>query len=381
MRMNTIFVYPNYAIQFYNNSYFLESSHALLLSPLLKNNYEITIIGILDEYSTLGNYNKLFSNDINLKFLSKIRSKQNKFQKIFNYIFISFKSIITIRKSLINYIFIPGNIGIIIALLSFIFKHPYALYYRGDWEEKTPIFLKGFMNMLFKNAKFIIYVGAIRDDSIFKLNTNSEVVIPMLSVPIKFYHYKLKNLPINTISVLFIGEICVEKGIYELVNSILNLIRDGYKDITLTIVGNGIEFNNLKNLIIKLDVKTNIKLLGKINDPELLIKLYQTNDIFCLPSYSEGFPRVLYEAMMFSVPIITTNVGKIGTLLDYNNAIFIKKKCEIDLENKLRLLINDQNLRHKIAINAFNTITPFLEKWKNLKHGDQFLYWLNLSKV
>jgi glycosyltransferase involved in cell wall biosynthesis len=382
MKSTDIFIYPNYAIQFSNNTYLIEASHELLLKPLLKAGYKITIVGVLDKHSDLGNYKKVFSNDINFYFINKYRFNKIKLVYKIRYILYSFKIFKITRNSSINYIFIPGNIGVIISLFSLLLRQPYAIYYRGDWNKKTPRLFRSFKKMLFKNAKFIIYVGAVNDNNLFYLNEMCETVVPMLSIPFDNYKKDSSKLSGNKIRLLYIGEISVEKGIYELFHSIKNLHSKGYKNIYLTFVGKGKEFNNLHNIITKYNLQTHIILLGKITDSQQLIEIYSSHDIFCLPSYTEGFPRVLYEAMLFSLPIITTNVGKINTLLEnYKNCLFIKTKDINDIEDKIELLEKNISLRINIGINNLNTIYPYINKWKDKTHGDQIVSWLLKSKI
>lgn len=382
MKSTVIYIYPNYAIQFSDNTYLIEASHELLLKPLLKAGYKIIIVGVLDKHSDLGNYKKVFSNDINFYFINKSRLNKIKLVYKIRHILYSLKIFTITRNSSINYIFIPGNIGVIISLFSLLLRQPYAIYYRGDWKIKTPRIFRIFKKIIFKNAKFILYVGAVDDNYLSYLNENCETVVPMLSMPIDNY----KNISLktsgNNIRLLFIGEITVEKGVYELFYSIQNLHSKGYKDIYLTYVGKGKEFINLLNIISTYNLQTHVNMLGKITDSHQLIEIYRSHDIFCLPSYSEGFPRVLYEAMLFSLPIITTNVGKINTLLENNiNSLFIKTKDIKDLEDKVETLKENVSLRINIGNNNLKTIKPYIDKWKDKTHGDQVVSWLIKSKI
>jgi glycosyltransferase involved in cell wall biosynthesis len=72
-----------------------------------------------------------------------------------------------------------------------------------------------------------------------------------------------------------------------------------------------------------------------------------------LPSYHEGFPRTIWEAMANSLPVIATRVGGIPNYLKNNeNAILIEPKIVEDIVISVKKLINDNNLREKIVVNG-----------------------------
>jgi glycosyltransferase involved in cell wall biosynthesis len=373
-----LFIYPNYAIQKSVDGYKIESSYECLLNPLLEERISVTIVGQLDELINVGNFKHISMDYVNFLILKTIKSNFIFFEKFINYVQIIFNIFCIIKKSSLNYIFLPGNVGLITAYLSYLLKHPYAIYYRGDWDTRTPRIFRSLKDVIFKNANFIVYVGAKNDRSLDQLNERTELVVPMLSVPIRDYGYKLPSTFGEKFSILFVGEIRREKGVYELVNSLKILHAKGLTQIHLTLVGSGAEFDEVENLISDMNLQKNVRLLGKINSAEELEELYRNHNLFCLPSHSEGFPRVLYEAMMFSMPIITTSVGQIQSMMiDNYNSIFVRSKDALDLENKINCLYENVELQRNLAFNAYESIYPFLSTWENKTHGSQLVSLLN----
>ena len=99
-----------------------------------------------------------------------------------------------------------------------------------------------------------------------------------------------------------------------------------HKNVYLTIVGNGIEYESLDALIEKFNMQNQIKLYGVANRKEVL-ELLQSSDAFVLSSKHETFGVVLIEAMSCGLPVISTKSGgpesiivddKIGILVDNN---------------------------------------------------------------
>ncbi|MCP1101370.1 glycosyltransferase involved in cell wall biosynthesis [Aequitasia blattaphilus] len=116
-------------------------------------------------------------------------------------------------------------------------------------------------------------------------------------------HYR-KELKIDASSkvVIFTGRLLKEKGILQLVESIIQLKKDGY-DVHLLIAGTGDleeEIRKIKN--------ENIHLLGYLSHEEVLCMLREGN-IYCLPSDSEGFSSGVLEASACDCYIITTRRG------------------------------------------------------------------------
>jgi glycosyltransferase involved in cell wall biosynthesis len=85
-----------------------------------------------------------------------------------------------------------------------------------------------------------------------------------------------------------------------------------------------------------------------------LNSMYRNADIFVLPSYHEGFPRTIWEALANSCPVVVSSVGSIPYVLENGiNALFIKPKSELEIVNAVMELINNQNLRMKVIKNGY----------------------------
>ena len=89
-------------------------------------------------------------------------------------------------------------------------------------------------------------------------------------------------------------------------------------------------------------------------------RLYQAADIFILPSYSEGMPKVVLEAMASRLCIITTNLEGNKDLIQNNvNGILIKPRSVSDITDNLLKVIEDKKLREKYATNAWKTAEQY----------------------
>jgi glycosyltransferase involved in cell wall biosynthesis len=103
---------------------------------------------------------------------------------------------------------------------------------------------------------------------------------------------------------LFVGGLIERKGIMDLLNAMPEVIEH-FPEIKLMIIGDGLLKEKIEQRIELLKLKENVLLLGKIENRKLP-KYFATADIFILPSYSEGFPLVVMEALSSgTIPIVS----------------------------------------------------------------------------
>lgn len=105
----------------------------------------------------------------------------------------------------------------------------------------------------------------------------------------------------------------------------------GNKDVLLYIGGNGKEYANLQRLIAKKQCSEQVKLLGRIDRPEVLEQMKRCS-CFVLPSRHETFGLVWREALCVGRPVITTNHGGFGET-DWSGNYGVM----VDVDNKAQL--------------------------------------------
>jgi len=153
------------------------------------------------------------------------------------------------------------------------------------------------------------------------------------------------------IIILYMSILNKSKGIYDLINMIIKY-KIEYKNCIFVICGKGPAFNDIKNMIKDNKIENILKLKGWVTGEEKKL-LLNKSDIFVLPSYAEGMPNSILEAMSASMPIISTNVGAIPELVQNEINGFIVSPGDIDgLHKSIKKLIQDTDLRVKMGVNS-----------------------------
>ena len=120
----------------------------------------------------------------------------------------------------------------------------------------------------------------------------------------------------------------------------------------------------------------NMKYLGPIRGKEKIAEMYQAADIYVLPSYREGLPLTLFEAMASGLPIIASPVNGIPFEMKENeNGLFSEYSDISSLAKNIQKLIDNPDLRKRFSLNNkkkaknydWDTISgKYLKQYKSL---------------
>lgn len=200
--------------------------------------------------------------------------------------------------------------------------------------------LKNLYKLSLKSSSMIIFQNPDDENLFKKLNITNDkktFVINGSGVDLKFYSpISLPSKPIF----LMLARLVADKGVIEYCEAARE-IRTKFPDTTFQLAGSfdpnpsGLKYDQLKSFIDKKD----IEYLGHINDVREIIGKCR---FFVLPSYREGTPRSILEAMSIGRPIITTNAaGCKETVLEGINGLLVpikdKKSLVVAIEKILML--------------------------------------------
>jgi glycosyltransferase involved in cell wall biosynthesis len=182
-----------------------------------------------------------------------------------------------------------------------------------------------------------------------------EIAIIGNGVDEKVFYFNRNKTKNGKIYVMYAGRIDREKGLFDLLECGKYLCEQR-SDILFIIAGEGRDLNILKQKTKELNLQDKFLFLGQI-DREQIVKWYHRASIFILPSYHEGLPTVLLEAMSCGLPVIATNVrGNRDLISPGENGILVPAHSPEKMAEAISTLIDDEAMRNRIGQNARNTI-------------------------
>lgn len=154
--------------------------------------------------------------------------------------------------------------------------------------------------------------------------------------------------------ILFLGFITELKGCFDL-PSIVEELTKTTTNFIIKICGVGKE-KELKEIIKNKKLTDYFEFLGWI-DKKRKEELLENSDIYLLPSYSEGMPMSILEAMGYGLPIIASNVGGIPEIVINNKNGFLTNPGNIkQFADYLIILIMNSNLRYKMGRQSIHLV-------------------------
>lgn len=152
----------------------------------------------------------------------------------------------------------------------------------------------------------------------------------------------------GAVRLLFVGRLAAAKAPHLLVRAVAELLGRG-KNVTLTVVGDGPLRKDLEKEVDRLGLQQHVVLAGACNF-DSVIGYYQRSDMFVLPSFAEGVPVVLMEAMAMQVPCVATWITGIPELITHRvDGLLVPPASVAALVDAVCCLLDDRELSMRMA--------------------------------
>ena len=145
-----------------------------------------------------------------------------------------------------------------------------------------------------------------------------------------------------------IGTVFPQKGFDRLLRAHKRLIDEGFLH-NVWIVGDGYDFPNIEKLFHELKIEETAKLIGFKENP---YPYFTQADYYILSSRYEGYPTVLFEAMVLAKPIIATDVSGVREILNNGELGYIIPNEDEEIYNSMKYFLENNDF----AVNYTNTI-------------------------
>lgn len=202
-----------------------------------------------------------------------------------------------------------GNVTLFAAKLADI---PYSISIHGPH-----IFFDGLYWALGKkteHAKFISCIGHFCTSQMMLYADKafwSKFKIVRCGVDLQQFDYKEPQRKAK--KMVYVGRLSAEKGVPILFDSMAQLKEQGY-EVELTLLGDGEDRGFLEKLARTMAIEDRVRFGGFV-DQTTIAKTLRDSDMFVLPSFAEGIPVALMEAMAIGIPVIATYVGGVTELV------------------------------------------------------------------
>ncbi len=203
---------------------------------------------------------------------------------------------------------------------------PVIIFFRGwckNFETVVENRFRSFFSKTFGRADGFIVLGSEFKEKLREWGVTAPIYIGTTTVDQKLVdNFSIKNKIIRlsktkNIKILFLARLERSKGIFETVDAVKSLL-DKRMPVTLSIAGDGPVRKELEEYTRQLfDFEDSVRYLGYVRDKEK-IRVFTEHDIYCLPSYTEGLPNSVLEAMSFGMPVITCPVGGLKDMFEDN---------------------------------------------------------------
>jgi len=149
------------------------------------------------------------------------------------------------------------------------------------------------------------------------------------------------------VRVVTLGVLSKRKGYLDLI-PIAKRLRDEIPQLEFVFIGGG-EVERFRGFVADEGIEDRITVTGQVDDDERL-RLLQTSDIFALPTYAEGQPIALLEAMATGLPVITTPVGSIDEVVHEANGRLVTPGDQAAIADAITELSASADLRKQIGL-------------------------------
>lgn len=166
------------------------------------------------------------------------------------------------------------------------------------------------------------------------------------------------------VNILYLGRIHWEKGLFDLINAVAIIHNMGGTEFQVNIVGESLSNEELES--VKESIESNdLQGIIKIFEPEYgerKINRFALTDIFVLPSYYEGMPMSIIEAMAAGLPVVGSSVGGIPQLIEEQETGFMVNPGDVQaLSTYLLELINSPEKRLVMGASGRRKVAQYFD--------------------
>jgi len=384
---------PEGPIAFDGKEYRYSKGERLYIDRLAESFKEVIIISFVlregDPFYESCIHSAFKSQNISIKELPGTHNKKiSVFRKSLQFLFLFYRILIFSRKADLFYFFLPSYPSFLGWVSCKITGKKHIVYGADDWQQASESMFKWdhlkntyfyhlycWLNkkmekMIVGGAMFSVTAGGQLKQKYENFGCPSYPTTPRMTLSAKDLYIRDDTFNNSNKVLVTVGGLIHDKAQHILIEAFaLAEARD--KSLYLKIIGEGPRKDELNELCRNLHIEEKVDFVGYVEDERELLNHLRSSDAFVLSSVTEGFPRVFYESMASSLPIVTTNVGGIPYLLENNEtALIVEPNDPYQISQAIRLISEDGDLRRTIIKKGFETINNIFQEMSSSQIAD-----------
>jgi hypothetical protein len=263
---------------------------------------------------------------------------------------------------------IPGDVGTIGIILALCFRKPLLVRHCGNWfAERTTAerFWRWLMEQVAGGRNVMLATGGSANPPssrnpnvrwIFSTSLSEQDLTDCAGRGDQFTPVRPK--------LIIIGRQERGKGTESVIES-LPLLLEEFPGATLDVVGEGSALKDFQKLAARIGMRDRVTFHGKV-DHKRVMSLLKRADIFCFPTSSEGFPKVVLEALACGLPVVTTRVSVLPQLIGAGCGVLIDEPAATEVANAVKECLSDAGRYRAMSGKAVETARQYsLEQWRH----------------
>ena len=264
---------------------------------------------------------------------------------------------------------IPGDIGTIGMLLAFVLRKPLFVRHCGNWLAPQTVaerFWKWFMQVYAGGRNVMLATGGtVEPPSARNLAVKWIFSTSLTEQELTTATPPRTIEPHKALRLLIACRQSESKGTGRVIAAMPYVLAD-FPQTTLDVVGDGEYLPSLRKQAEMLGVAHRVVFHGKVAQPEV-VQMMQTAHDFCFPTTaSEGFPKVVLEALASGLPVVTTKVSVLPQLIGSGGGVLLDDVTPAAIAAAVRAIVMQPQIYQQMAVEAQATARHYsLEKWRD----------------
>jgi glycosyltransferase involved in cell wall biosynthesis len=350
--------------------------HKAFMSP--SSNLENLLFTISNEFNIIKGLSNNLDDFKNSKYEEHIivhKGSNNGFLRILRYFYLQLRisvKLISLRKKINICIFFNEN-GLLLPIITskllgkkVLWQLPSSLkkmlYYNND---SFSFFLNIMQNLSYNLVdNIVLYSSNLIKEWELEKYRNKVLIAHEHTIDFKKFNI-MKEYNKRDYMVGYVGRLSREKGVLNLVKSIKIILKQK-DDLKFLIIGDGELRSVIEKYLKDNDLNRNVKIIKWVPHGELP-SYFNELKLLVIPSYTEGLPNVMLEAMACGTPVLANNVGSIpDVVVDGKTGFIMKNNSARYVANDIEKILNSPKL-NEISHHAYNLVKNQFSKDKTSK--------------